>query len=67
MLELAEKVIKFTDSKSKIVFQPLPQDDPKMRRPDITLAKEKLGWEPKVKLDEGLDHIIDYFRHKLEL
>lgn len=65
MLELAEKVIKKIGGKSKIVFRPLPSDDPKMRRPDITLAKEKLGWEPKVKLDEGLDHIIEYFRNKL--
>ena len=62
MLELAEKVIEFTGSKSKIVFEPLPQDDPKMRRPNITLAKEKLDWEPKVKLDEGLKKTIEYFR-----
>lgn len=62
MLELAEKVIEFTGSKSKIVFEPLPQDDPKMRRPDITLAKEKLDWEPKVKLDEGLKKTIEYFK-----
>ena len=62
MLELAEKVIEFTGSKSEIVFEPLPQDDPKMRRPDITLAKEKLDWEPKVKLDEGLKKTIEYFK-----
>ena len=61
-LELAEKVIEFTGSKSKIVFEPLPQDDPKMRRPDISLAKEKLDWEPKVKLDEGLKKTIEYFK-----
>jgi UDP-glucuronate decarboxylase len=65
MLELAQKVIDFTGSKSKIVFQPLPQDDPKMRRPDITLAKSKLDWEPKVKLDEGLQKTIDYFKSTL--
>ena len=65
MLELAEKVIEFTGSKSKIVFQPLPQDDPKMRRPDITLAKSKLDWEPKVKLDEGLMKTIEYFKTTL--
>jgi UDP-glucuronate decarboxylase len=65
MLELAEKVIEFTGSKSKIVFQPLPQDDPKMRRPDITLAKTRLDWEPKVKLDEGLKKTIDYFKSRL--
>ena len=65
MLELAEKVIAMTDSKSKIVFRPLPSDDPKMRRPDITLAKAKLDWEPKVKLDEGLVKTIDYFKTRL--
>lgn len=65
MLELAEKVIEFTGSKSKIVFEPLPQDDPKMRCPDITLAKEKLDWEPKVKLDEGLKKTIEYFKTTL--
>src|SRR5574344_379053 len=61
MLELAEKVIKMTNSKSKIVYRPLPHDDPRQRKPDITLAKDKLGWEPKVKLDEGLGYIIRYF------
>ena len=67
MLELAEKVLSKVGGKSKIVFKPLPQDDPKMRRPDISLAKKELGWEPKVTLDEGLDRVIDYFRHKLSL
>ena len=62
MLELAEKVIAMTGSKSKIVFRPLPSDDPKKRRPDISLAKEKLDWEPKVKLDEGLAKTIEYFK-----
>ena len=66
MLELAEKVIKKIGGKSKIVFRPLPSDDPKMRRPDITVAKRELGWEPKVPLDEGLDHIIAYFREYLK-
>ena len=65
MLELAEKVISMTDSKSKIVFRPLPSDDPKMRRPDIALAKAKLDWEPKVKLDEGLEKTIEYFKTRL--
>ena len=65
MLELAEKVIEFTGSKSKIIFQPLPQDDPKKRRPDITLAKSKLDWEPKVKLDDGLKKTIEYFKTTL--
>lgn len=63
MLELAEKVISLTGSKSKIVFKPLPGDDPKQRRPDITLAKSKLnGWEPKVQLEEGLTKTIEYFK-----
>ena len=66
MLELAEKAIKKIGGKSKIVFRPLPSDDPKMRRPDITIAKRELGWEPKVPLDEGLDHIIAYFRDYLQ-
>ena len=66
MLELAEKVIKKIGGKSKIVFRPLPSDDPKMRRPDITVAKRELGWEPKVPLDEGLDNIIAYFRDYLK-
>ena len=65
MLELAEKIIEFTGSKSRIIFQPLPQDDPKMRRPDITLAKKKLDWEPKVKLDEGLKKTIEYFKNSI--
>lgn len=50
-----------TDSKSEIVFKPLPQDDPARRRPDISLAREKLGWTPKVKLRDGLVKTIDYF------
>lgn len=59
--ELAEKVIELTGSKSKLTYLPLPQDDPKQRRPDITLAKSKLGWEPKVHLTDGLRHTIAYF------
>lgn len=62
MLELAEKVISLTHSKSKIIFAPLPIDDPKQRKPDITLAKEKLGWEPKIQLEEGLLNMIEYFK-----
>jgi UDP-glucuronate decarboxylase len=61
MLELAELVLKLTKSKSKIVNQPLPQDDPKQRKPDIQLAKEVLGWEPTVRLEEGLSRTIDFF------
>ena len=61
MLELAEKVIELTNSKSKIVYCPLPGDDPKQRKPDITLAKEKLDWEPKIPLEEGLKKTIAYF------
>jgi UDP-glucuronate decarboxylase len=62
ILELAEIILKLTKSKSKIVFKPLPQDDPKQRQPDITLAKTKLNWEPKVSLEEGLIKTIEYFR-----
>lgn len=62
MLELAELILKLIGGKSKIVHRPLPSDDPKQRRPDITLAKERLGWEPKVELEEGLERTIAYFR-----
>lgn len=62
MLELAEKILKITHSKSKVVFKPLPQDDPVRRCPDITLAKEKLNWQPKVGLEEGLGRTIEYFK-----
>jgi UDP-glucuronate decarboxylase len=62
MLELAQHVLKLTKSKSKIVFQPLPPDDPKQRQPDITLAKKVLKWEPKIPLDEGLKRTITYFK-----
>ena len=65
MLELAEKVIAKVGGKSRITFQPLPQDDPMQRQPDITQARSLLGWEPRVPLDEGLDHTIDYFRRSL--
>ncbi len=61
ILELAKLVIEYTGSKSVIDYRPLPQDDPKQRRPDITLAKAKLGWEPKIPLTEGLKKTIDYF------
>lgn len=59
--ELGHLVIELTNSKSEIVYKPLPEDDPKVRQPDISLAREKLGWEPKVPLREGLQKTIDYF------
>lgn len=62
MLELAEMVLKLSGSKSKIIHQPLPSDDPKQRQPNIDLAKAKLGWEPKVSLEDGLKETISYFR-----
>jgi UDP-glucuronate decarboxylase len=67
MLELAEKVIRLTNSNSPITFRPLPADDPKQRKPDIALAKAKLnGWTPQIPLDEGLKPTIAYFREYLE-
>jgi UDP-glucuronate decarboxylase len=65
MIELAEKVLSMTGSKSRLVFQPLPQDDPRRRQPDISEAKKTLGWAPKVSLDDGLRETIAYFRHTL--
>jgi UDP-glucuronate decarboxylase len=65
MLELAELVLKKVGGKSKITNLPLPADDPKQRRPDISLAKEALGWEPRVPLEEGLDRTIAYFRQAI--
>jgi UDP-glucuronate decarboxylase len=62
MLELADMTLKLTGSKSKLVFKPLPADDPRQRRPDIALAAEKLGWAPKVPLEEGLRRTIAYFQ-----
>jgi UDP-glucuronate decarboxylase len=68
ILELARKVIQLTKSKSKIVYMPLPQDDPMQRKPDISLANKLLdGWQPKVMLDAGLIKTIDYFKNKLAL
>lgn len=61
MLDLAEKILKMTGSKSKIIYKPLPEDDPKQRRPDIRLAKKKLSWKPKISLEEGLEKTIPYF------
>ena len=60
--ELAEKVIDLTDSKSKLIYKPLPGDDPTQRQPDISLAREKLGWDPLIQLEDGLKKTIPYFR-----
>ncbi|WP_374550509.1 UDP-glucuronic acid decarboxylase family protein [Sphingobium yanoikuyae] len=66
MLELAEKVLEKIGGKSKLEFRPLPQDDPKQRQPDIAIAKSKLGWSPKVNLDDGLTETIRYFKEALD-
>jgi UDP-glucuronate decarboxylase len=66
MLELAEKVLALVGSKAKLVHMPLPPDDPKQRKPDISLAKSKLDWTPKVNLDDGLRETVAYFRHTLD-
>lgn len=65
VLEFAREIIRITGSRSRIAFKPLPQDDPKQRRPDITRARKLLRWEPKVSLSEGLTRTIDYFRDKV--
>ncbi|CAD0007297.1 UDP-glucuronic acid decarboxylase family protein [Flavobacterium salmonis] len=62
ILELAEKIIQLTDSKSKIIYKPLPSDDPMQRQPDISLAKKELDWSPKINLDEGLIKTIEFFK-----
>jgi UDP-glucuronate decarboxylase len=67
ILELAEKVISYTNSRSKLIFKPLPQDDPRQRQPDLSKAKALLNWEPKVALADGLKETIAYFRRSLEL
>jgi UDP-glucuronate decarboxylase len=64
--ELAEKIIALTGSRSKLVYKPLPADDPRQRQPDITLAKRELGWEPAISLDEGLKKTIEYFRTEIQ-
>src|SRR6266478_3705714 len=65
VLEFAKEIIRATDSRSAIAFKPLPQDDPKQRRPNITRARKLLGWEPSVQLQEGLRHTIEYFRSRV--
>ena len=66
VLEFAKLVIELTGSSSEIVYQPLPQDDPKQRKPDISKAREVLGWEPRIELQEGLSRTLDYFRTRLD-
>ncbi|HJX34079.1 MAG TPA: hypothetical protein VJ373_02800, partial [Desulfatiglandales bacterium] len=63
--DLAELIIRLTKSRSQIAFHPLPSDDPRRRRPDIALARERLSWEPKVNIEDGLKKTIQYFREIL--
>ena len=65
ILEFADRIQKLMGSAAKIVYKPLPSDDPQKRRPDITKAKQILGWEPKVGLEEGLRQTVEYFRYRL--
>jgi len=65
LLELAKRILRLAGAKSEIVFRPLPEDDPKIRQPDIGRARALLGWEPKVDVDEGLRLTIDWFRKRL--
>ena len=62
MIELAEMIVNLTDSTSKIIFKELPKDDPEKRKPDITLAKKLLNWEPRINLETGLKNTIEYFK-----
>ena len=65
MLELAEKVLSLTGSRSRLVHQALPEDDPRQRQPDIALARSALDWQPKVSLNDGLKETVEYFRRLL--
>ncbi len=65
MLELAEQVIELTGSRSRVIYQPLPEDDPAQRQPNIAKARKELNWEPRIQLKEGLKQVIDYFRQEL--
>jgi dTDP-glucose 4,6-dehydratase len=65
--QFAEEIIRITGTKSGMEYRPLPEDDPKVRQPDITRAKEVLGWEPRVNFDEGIRKTIDYFKQHIEL
>ena len=64
ILDLARKVIEMTGSKSEVIFKPLPHDDPRQRKPDISLARKMLNWEPQISLDDGLGHVINYFKER---
>lgn len=66
ILDLAERIVRMTKSRSRIKFKPLPQDDPKQRRPDIGLARKRLKWSPGVRLEDGLKETIRYFRQALK-
>ena len=66
ILEVAELIIKITNSKSSIIFKKLPQDDPRKRKPDISLAKKNLDWIPKITLEEGLNRTVHYFKKIIE-
>ena len=66
ILQFAEEVLRLAGSKSKLEHRPLPQDDPKVRQPDITRAKKILGWEPRVSFEEGIKKTIEYFRESLK-
>ena len=66
MIELAQKVIEVTESKSKFIYKSLPEDDPKIRQPDITKAKEILKWSPKINIDEGIKLTTEYFIKQLK-
>lgn len=65
MLELAQEILKLTNSSSELIFRPLPQDDPRQRRPDTTRARERFGWEPKIPLEVGLKQTVEYFQARL--
>lgn len=67
MLELADRILRLTESRSEIVFKPLPSDDPRQRQPDISLVEKEIGWKPKVSLEDGLKETIRYFKRTLEV
>jgi UDP-glucuronate decarboxylase len=67
ILELAQEVLRLTGSRSKVVFRPLPTDDPKQRQPDITLAKKTIDWSPTIELDRGLEKTVSYFKSQLQI